>query len=37
VDVSLKSMRYVIGAYVILYTLHVEMDTITHSKLGRPN
>jgi hypothetical protein len=37
VDVSLKPLRYVTGTCAIPYILHVEMDILTHGKLGRPN
>ena len=37
VNVSLKPLRYVIGACAIPYILHVEMDILTHGKLRSPN
>jgi hypothetical protein len=37
VDVSLKPLRYMTRACAIPYTLHVEMDILTHDKLERPN
>jgi hypothetical protein len=37
VDVSLITLRCVIGAYAALYILHMRMDISTHGKLENPN